>query len=186
MGVISPWHWITWRRWLMQWSGPSPSELSFQLAEVAYKKEERKGVEGQTTMHTSIAADYIRRSVSVRVKWSADVVLLGLKFKSAQLRMPCCVGGSGYQAMKRMEHVKSKHQLATTPRIWQQFCHRWPTRQDTLPNCHPNARQRHPPTSPRPLSLIGKSVGLADIETHNNQYKFQAGTSDANNPKTGC
>lgn len=111
MGVISPWHWITWRRWLMQWSGPSPSGLSFQLAEERYKKEERKGVEGQTTMHTSIAADYIRRSVSVRVKWSADVVLLGWKFKSAQLRMLCCVGGSSYQAMKRMEHVKSNRQL---------------------------------------------------------------------------
>lgn len=35
---------------------------------VGYKKEERKGMKGQTTMNTSITADYIRRSISVRVK----------------------------------------------------------------------------------------------------------------------
>lgn len=47
---------------------PVSVRVEFPTGGGGYKKEERKGMEGQTTMHTSIAADYVRRSVSVRVK----------------------------------------------------------------------------------------------------------------------
>lgn len=49
----------------MQLSGPFRSELSFPTG--GYKKGEREGMEGQTTVPT--AADYyIRRFISVWVK----------------------------------------------------------------------------------------------------------------------
>lgn len=54
----------------------------FQPAEEGYKKEEREGIKGQTMMSTP-ADYYIRRFVSVWVKWPANMVLLGWKFKSA-------------------------------------------------------------------------------------------------------
>lgn len=59
----------------MHLSGPFRSELDFQRAEEGYKREEREGIEGQTTMPT--ATDYyIRRFVSVWVKFPANMVLM--------------------------------------------------------------------------------------------------------------
>lgn len=93
----------------------------------------------------------------------------GLKIQVSSIRNAMLYRRGGYQAMKCMEHVKSNHQLAATPRrIYQQICHGWPTRQYTLPHRYPSARQPLLPTSRRPLSLIGENAGLADIEIDNN------------------
>ncbi len=66
------------------------------------------------------AANYIRRFVSVWVKCLANVVLIGGKNSSQVNRERYAVLKWGsYQAMKRMEHVQSNHQLAMKPRISQ-------------------------------------------------------------------